>query len=246
MTLSEFLVKNMPESAEDAAARLVEHYSLGETIATLIANDPPAIGLFEDAVSVALAALAQDEGASSEEYDSVVSASVANYLCNDLYALIKKSATEGLSNSSRSSNHDGEKRPALLSSISVEQSKVDGQQLGLLIAMIVNGTLTTSMGKKILSIMHNEDSTSSPTDIAIANGWEVISDMDVLMKLCENIVHDPNNTKQLEQYKEGGKNTRKIEKFFVGKVMAHSNVNAHPEKLKQALACVLSREISDQ
>jgi aspartyl-tRNA(Asn)/glutamyl-tRNA(Gln) amidotransferase subunit B len=250
MSLSEFLTKNMPESAEDAMARLVEQYSLVESVAALIANDPPAIEFFEGAVSAARAeleadaiALQHDEvGGSSqvaEDDISVVSSLVANYLCNDLYALIKKSAVEGLSSSS---NDEDEKRAALLNSISVEQSTVNDKRLGSLIAMIVKGTITTSMAKKILTIMYNDDITSYPADIAMANGWEVISNMDILTQLCENVVYDPKNSKQLEQYKLGGKNTWKIEKFFVGKIMAQSEGNAHPEKMKKALACVLEKE----
>jgi len=216
----------------------------------LIANDPPAIEFFEGAVSAARAeleadaiALQHDEvGGSSqvaEDDISVVSSLVANYLCNDLYALIKKSAVEGLSSSS---NDEDEKRAALLNSISVEQSTVNDKRLGSLIAMIVRGTITTSMAKKILTIMYNDDITSYPADIAMANGWEVISNMDILTQLCENVVYDPKNSKQLEQYKLGGKNTWKIEKFFVGKIMAQSEGNAHPEKMKKALACVLEKE----
>jgi aspartyl-tRNA(Asn)/glutamyl-tRNA(Gln) amidotransferase subunit B len=250
MSLSEFLTKNKPESAEDATARLVEQYSLVESVAALIANDPPAIEFFEGAVSTARAELEADAialqhddvGGSSQVAEddniSVVSSLVANYLCNDLYALIKKSAVEGLS----SSNDEDEKRAALLNSISVEQSTVNDKRLGLLIAMIVKGTITTSMAKKILTIMYNDDITSYPADIAMANGWEVISNMDILTQLCENVVYDPKNSKQLEQYKLGGKNIWKIEKFFVGKIMAQSDGNAHPEKMKKALACVLEKE----
>ncbi|KAL7449713.1 hypothetical protein ACHAWC_002395, partial [Mediolabrus comicus] len=244
MSLSEFLMRNMPESAEDATARLVEQYCLSESVAALIANDPPAIEFFEGAVSAARAELEADAislqhdevGGSSQVAEddniSMVSSLVANYLCNDLYALIKKSAVEGLSSSS---NDEDEKRAALLNSISVEQSTVNDKRLGLLIAMIVKGTITTSMAKKILTIMYNDDITSYPADIAMANGWEVISNMDILTQLCENVVYDPKNSKQLEQYKLGGKNTWKIEKFFVGKIMAQSEGNAHPEKMKKAL-----------
>ena len=232
----------------------------------MVASDPPAIRLFEDAVAVAKAELLamqdeeEEEGASEsssssstttstleERYDSstgVVSSLVANYLCNDLYALIKKSAIEGLSRSGSGEDDVEEKRAALLNSISVEQSTVNGKRLGLLIALIVNGKLTTSMAKKILTIMYNEDLTSSPSDIATANRWEVISNMDQLTKLCETVIYNPKNTQQLEQYKLGGKNIWKIEKFFVGKVMAQSNGNAHPEKMRKALSCVLEKAVS--
>ena len=234
-SLEEFLERYMPESAEDATARLVNEYGLGERVALLIASDPPAIVLFEDAVSVAKAELVQE---GHDDDSGAVSALVANILCNDLYALIKKSAIE-------EAGDDEDKRASLLNSISADQSTVDSQRLGSLVAMIANESLTTSMGKKILTIMYKEELSSSPSDIATRNGWEVISDMDVLTQLCTDVVHDPKNAKQLEQYKQGGKNTWKIEKFFVGKIMAQSNGNAHPEKMKEALAIVLKKEGSN-
>jgi aspartyl-tRNA(Asn)/glutamyl-tRNA(Gln) amidotransferase subunit B len=65
--------------------------------------------------------------------------------------------------------------------------------------------------------------------------------MDELVQLCKSVVRDPNNSKQLEQYKQGGKNLWKLEKFFVGKIMGQSNGNAHPEKMKEALKLVLEQ-----
>ena len=234
-TVDEFLEQHMPESAEDATARLVKEYGLGESVAMLISSDPPAIQMFEDAVSIANAELLVSNDDITECDNSSIPTLVANFLCNDLYALIKKSAID-------EAGDDEDKRANLLNSVSVDQSTVDSQRLGLLISMIVNGTLTTSMAKKIHTIMYKDDLTSSPQDIATKNGWEVISDTDVLLQLCNDVVYDSKNSKQLQQYKQGGKNTWKIEKFFVGKIMAKSNGNAHPEKMKDALASVLEKE----
>ena len=61
------------------------------------------------------------------------------------------------------------------------------------------------------------------------------------MELCKSVVFDPKNVSQLEQYKGGGKKIWKIEKFWVGKIMAASKGNAHPERMKEALACVLEK-----
>ena len=105
--------------------------------------------------------------------------------------------------------------------------------------MVSSGKLTTSMAKKVLTTMYEDESSSHPKDIARANEWEVISDMETLIQLCEGVVFDPKNASQLEQYKLGGKKVWKLEKFFVGRVMAASRGNAHPELLKEALAKVL-------
>ena len=220
MSLEEFLEHNMPESPEEAKARLMKQYALTEDVAHVITEDPPAIALFEQAVATAMSEHVSTESDRSENLCLLATLS-ANWLCNDLFALVRNSAL----------NH----------SISVEYSTVDGKRLGALVALIANGTLTTTMAKKVLRIMFEEDSRSSPKDIAKLNGWQVIKDMDALVELCESEVLDPRHSPQLEQYKLGGKKTWKIEKFFVGKIMAASKGNAHPEKLKEALMCVLEK-----
>ena len=232
MTLKEFVEQHMPESPEVSKARLVNDYGLCEDVADVITGDPPAIALFEETVETAktyLAAVQRDEGIATDgRSDHLIPTLAANWLCNDLFALVKKSASDG----------DADEG-ALNNPISVEYSTVGGKRLGALVAMVANGSLTTSMAKKVLTIMFEEDLQSFPNDIAQANGWQVISDMDTLIELCEGVVFGTKNASQLEQYKLGGKFLWKIEKFFVGKIMAASKGNAHPELMKEALATVL-------
>ncbi|EED92169.1 glutamyl-trna amidotransferase, partial [Thalassiosira pseudonana CCMP1335] len=206
LSLLNYIEYIMPESQEEAAARLVKDYGLSEDVANVITGDPAAIAMLEETM----------DAAPTHIDDWTIPTMAANWLSNDVFALVKKT--------SNALNHP----------ISVEYSTVDGSRLGCLIAMIINGTLTSSMAKKILTIMYKEDLDSSPLDIANANGWRVISDMTTLLELCERVVLDPKNSKQLEQYKQGGK-IWKIEKFFVGKIMGASQGNAHPERMKEAL-----------
>ena len=224
MTLQQYIQRNMPEMPEEAAARLVTVYGLSEDAAGIISNDPPAVGFFEKAVY----------SARSEIVDGVDPASiptlVANWLCNDLYAMVRRKVLE-------SKNHPEE--DSAPEEITVELSSVDGNRLGQLVALIANETLTSSMAKRVLSTMFNEDSTSSPSDIATANGWRVITDMDTLVDLSRSVVFDPQNASQLRQFKDG-KKIWKIEKFYIGKIMAASKGNAHPELLKEALNTALS------
>jgi len=235
MSLEEYIDMHMPESAEDAKLRLVSEYGLTEDVAAVITGDPPAIALFELTVETAKSEL---ESTRSEEIDKAadmkkLSTLAANWLCNDLFALVKKSAVRDIDESSEGGlNH----------LISVEYSTVDGQRLGALIAMLVNDLLTTPMAKKVLAIMYDEEEIQShPKDIAKVNGWEVISDMETLIQLCQSVVLDSKNAGQLEQYKLGGKKVWKIEKFFVGKIMGASKGNAHPERMNEALSIVLSK-----
>ncbi|KAL7547747.1 hypothetical protein ACHAWF_011031, partial [Thalassiosira exigua] len=231
VSLEEFVNAHEPESLEDAMERLVEDYGLDGDVADVIAEDPSTIALFEDTVRAAREDLEKKGRAGADEFDSVPKLS-ANWLCNDLFALLKKSAAKGGSE---------EEEGPLDDPTSAESSPVDGSRLGALVAMVAEGSLTPSMAKKVLAVMFRDDPRSFPAAIADANGWKVISDAEVLTALCERVVRDPKNASQLEQYRQGGKKVWKIQKFFAGRVMAESGGNAHPERMREALAAVLAR-----
>ena len=89
--------------------------------------------------------------------------------------------------------------------------------------------------------MYNEELETEPLAIAEANGWKLISDPVALKALCKNVLTHEKNRKQLEQYKQGGKHVRKMQKFFKGKIMAESKGNAHPELMANALQDVLEQ-----
>ena len=245
MSLEEYISDIMPESLEEAAERLRKDYALSDEIIGVVTRDPPAIALLDESIDIARNELStllkggDEQGELKVQLDSIPTLA-ANLLCNDLFALVRRSALEGKDNTS-DNNNDDELSGILNHPISVEFSTVGGGRLGSLIGMIAQGSITTSMAKKILTIMYKDDLTSTPQEIATANKFKVISNVDELIQLCESVVLDQENANQLEQYKLGGKNVWKIEKFFVGKIMGQSSGNAHPEKMKEALALVLAR-----
>ena len=276
--IQDYIDRYMPESIESTKLRLVNDYSLTEDVAHIITSDPPAIILFEEAVTFAKSEL-RSMNENIDDDDKVLQSlptMVANCLCNDLYALIKKSAVVKCSSSSNAAAAGGEgvnddynidnggnvTTSTLDHPISVEYTSIDGHRLGALVAMVANGMLTSSMAKKVLAVMYDDDGqagmegkeeeskTSSslrsgyshPNDIANKYGWRIISVWDTLVQLCDGVVNDPQHLAQLEQYKMGDERKRwKIDKFYVGKIMAASNGNAHPERMKEALAFVLNK-----
>lgn len=248
MTLEEYISDIMPESLEEAAARLSKDYGLSEEVISVIISDTPAIDLLDDAVHAArkefhkIMDVVEGNDKLRDRMDSIPTLT-ANLLCNDLFALVKRSALAGIESSSLGDSED-DSQSTLNHPISVEFSKVNGERLGALVSMLVDESITTSMAKKILAIMYNDDETTTPQQIAEVNKFRVIADMDELVALCESVVLDQKNANQLEQYRLGGKNMWKIEKFFVGKIMGNSGGNAHPEKMKEALALVLKRVLS--
>ncbi len=240
-SLEEYVDKlrmDLGESPEDAASRLVQDYGVSTDVAGVITGDPRAILLFEDTVKYAKSELISLNKSDADGKGEVVivdsnalSIMAANWMCNDLFALVKASTSDGGKSQS----------PESL----VDYSNIDGQRLGALIAMVAHGSLTSSMAKKVLSIMFIEGKQDHPKDIVMANGWQVIYDKETLIQLCNSVVFDPKNSSQLDQYKTGEEGKKwKIEKYFAGKIMAASRGNAHPKLMKESLSLVMKKVCS--
>ena len=213
-----FLEKNLPELPEQATLRLMEEYGLSEDVALVITGDPPAVAMYEEAYNTAREALGDSAPKKLNE-------TVANWLCNDLFALVKESGA------------------AVDEDSTVQYSHVDGTQLGELVVLMTEGTVSTTMGKKILSVMYSDEIGKSPRQIAEERNWKVITDLDELRAICLEVLEE--HESQLEQYKKGGKYVRKMKKFFLGKAMAHSRGNADPELLNDALEEILYKRAPD-
>jgi aspartyl-tRNA(Asn)/glutamyl-tRNA(Gln) amidotransferase subunit B len=212
LSVDDFLATRMRELPEANVARLKNDFGLPEDVAIVITGDPPAIAFYEEAVRVAQHAL----GGGSRK----VGKTVSNWLCNDLFGLVKEAAEDE-------------------ELASVQHSAVSPSQLGELVVLLEEGTVSTPMGKKLLIAMYKEDIGKSPREIADERDWKVISDLDQLKSICRAVVNDIVNMAQVEQYKTGGREAQRIKKFFVGKVMAASRGNAHPELLQDALNEIL-------
>jgi len=227
MTLDEYLCKYLPESPDMAMKRLGVEYALDDKVAAVLTTEPEIVRMYEDTVRVAAEEIGTggSDGKNSKEYRRIAS-SVSNWLCNDLFALWKAEEGNG-------------------SIVSAETSPVDASRLGSLVAAMHDNTLSTPMGKKVLSVMYNEEPSLGPREIAEFKGWRVITDMEELQKLCRDIICEKSNEKQLEQYKSGGRNVKKMSKFFLGKIMAASRGNAHPGLAAEALDHVLDEVAPD-
>ena len=229
-TLVDFIDDKLPELPEDTILRLIDGYGISESAALVIAADRPAISFFEEAVKQCVDNLVVQD----ESVIKMIPVNVSNWLCNDLFALLKESA---LSKGSSQSDSDGkeESDDILNHPISIEYSKVNAHRFGLLIAMVTNEVVSTKQAKRLLEVMYKEDQVSEPKSIADERGWKLITDPIELKELCRKTILNPQNQKQLDQYNKGGKHAQKMKKFFIGKIMAASEGNAHPELLQNAL-----------
>eukprot|EP00553_Chaetoceros_curvisetus_P011852 CAMPEP_0204639156 /NCGR_PEP_ID=MMETSP0717-20131115/41937_1 /ASSEMBLY_ACC=CAM_ASM_000666 /TAXON_ID=230516 /ORGANISM="Chaetoceros curvisetus" /LENGTH=277 /DNA_ID=CAMNT_0051659157 /DNA_START=94 /DNA_END=927 /DNA_ORIENTATION=+ len=228
--LEQFLEAKLPELPEAALVRLMNQYGISEASSLILTSDRPAISFFEEAVRLLIDELGESI---NEETKRQVPIVISNWLCNDLFALIKESATtkdgppEGIDTA--------ESQSSLNHPISVKYSHVDAVRFSSLITLILKGVVSTTQAKKLLQVMYKDDHESLPMSIAEVKGWKLITNPVELRELCRSVVTDERQAKQLEQYRKGGKHVRKMIKFFKGKIMAESKGNAHPEGMAQAL-----------
>jgi aspartyl-tRNA(Asn)/glutamyl-tRNA(Gln) amidotransferase subunit B len=218
MSLEAFIATRMPTLPDEIIHQLMTEYGLSEEIAMILCGDPKTVTFYKDAVRVA----EQGLGGRTKE----LSKTVSNWICNDLFSLVKES-------------EDDEELP------SMKYSTVTASQLGELIILLEKGTITTPMGKRILASMFHEEIGKMPKDIAKEKGFKVITEMDTLRQLCRQVVMDAKYSEQIRQYKSGGKAVYRIKQFFVGKLMSISKGNVHPELVQDALDEILKEVASD-
>jgi aspartyl-tRNA(Asn)/glutamyl-tRNA(Gln) amidotransferase subunit B len=218
VTVEAFLEEKLPELPDEARKRLVEEYNLSEYLANVVTGDLPAIKLLDDAIEAACQSM-------DEQHYKRIPDAVANFLCNEVFALVRERQNE--------QKHDGTDGDDSAKSYSV----ISGTQLGELVVLKEEGNISNTMAKQILQILYNEEPGKSPRQIADERGFRLITDKDTLAQFCRQAIEA--NPAELEKYKQGGKFARKMIKFFVGKSMAASRGNAHPERLSEVLEEVL-------
>lgn len=192
-------------------------YGLSDYVASVLAGDPPSIALYDEAVKVARQIV-------SDDHRKIVPNAVAKFLCNDLFSLIREQSEKDHAQFGDDNSQ-------------TTYSTVDGQQLGELVGLQLEGSISSTMAAKILAVLFKEEIGRNPSDVANERGYKLISDPEVLRDICRETIS--NFPKQLDDYKKGGKFVQKMKKFFVGKAMALSKGNAHPERLHEALGDVL-------
>jgi len=235
---TDFILQKLPELPEQVITRFINQYGLKEDVAcVLVSNHPPleTIDFYEAAVKHCVEDLQHEENSPSKKESRDVGPSVANWLCNDLFALLKES----------SSSHDNADPQ---SKHKPQYSAISPMQFGSLVAMTLDETVSVRAGKNILSILFtNADITQNPRQVAEQRGWKLLKDSIQLRQICNDVLL--NNQKQLFQYVDAvrearktgipNKSVSKIEKFLLGKALAVSQGNAHPDLLLSELRQLL-------
>ena len=113
-----------------------------------------------------------------------------------------------------------------------EQSPVSAARLAGLLARIVDGSLSSKMGKQVFEALWNGDESA---DAVIERlGLKQVSDTGALAAVVDEIIAA--NPKQVEQYRGGND---KLLQFFVGQAMKATKGQANPAQLNELLKAKL-------
>jgi len=119
-------------------------------------------------------------------------------------------------------------------SLAIENSPVDAQTLGSLVAKIADDTISGKGAKEILDYMMEHESRDIEA-IIDELGLAQVSDDGAILAIIDEIL--ASNPDKIEQYK-GGK--EKLFGFFVGQTMKASKGSANPQKVNELLKQRLS------
>lgn len=109
-----------------------------------------------------------------------------------------------------------------------EKMPIRPEALAELLEMISKGTISNSMGSKVIEIMFDE--AKSPADIVRERGMAQVSDAGAIREMCEQVIAE--NPKIVDDYR-GGKG--KAITALVGQVMKMSRGKANPAMVNQLL-----------
>merc|ERR1712238_43475 len=239
-----FLDEHLPELPDDARQRLIDNYGLSEYLASVLTGDPPAIKFFDESVHEAKQQLTRNKNNShyGDREKRIIPETVANLLCNELFALVREFEMQRLIKEGLLDDGGGGGGG---DSSSIRFSRVTGSQLGEVVVLLLEGSISNTMAKQLLRALYTdaiEKSTTliiSPRILARELGFQLITDPEKLAVLCREVISD--STNEMNRYKLGGKFAKKITKYLVGKAMGMSRGNAHPERLQEVLVEILEK-----
>jgi aspartyl-tRNA(Asn)/glutamyl-tRNA(Gln) amidotransferase subunit B len=166
---------------------------------------------------------------------------VANLICNDLFAVIHP--TDVIAGRLDSSQDEDPRKASA--------PPIAPAQLAEVVSMLLEETISTSMAKKLVSSIVASNATAasslSPRRLAEERGWQLVADREALSRICRRVLQDhPQQTAEYydndggsDDARQQNKNRQRLTKLFMGKAMAASGGNAHPERLQEVLRDVL-------
>ncbi len=114
-------------------------------------------------------------------------------------------------------------------SINFDNNPISAENIGELISLIKDNTISGKIAKDVLDFMMEEPS-KKPSEIVEEKGLKQVTDTGAIEKVIDEVI--ANNQKQYEQYKGGAE---KLFGFFVGQVMKATQGKANPAAVNELL-----------
>jgi len=111
----------------------------------------------------------------------------------------------------------------------IADSPVSAAQLGSLIDLIKNGTISGKIAKDVFALIFEGEETGDPADIVEKRGLKQVTDTGAIEKVVDDIIAA--NPKQVEQVKDKPKTMG----WFVGQVMKAMQGKANPQAVNEIL-----------
>jgi len=118
------------------------------------------------------------------------------------------------------------------SDLDIEQSPVSAEQLGGMIARIMDNTISGKIAKMVFEAMAAGE--GSADQIIESKGLKQVTDTGAIEAMLDEVLAA--NTEQVEQYRASDENKRsKMFGFFVGQAMKASKGKANPQQVNELL-----------
>jgi len=111
----------------------------------------------------------------------------------------------------------------------ISDSPISADQLGKMIDLIKDGTISGKIAKDVFALMFEGEETGDPADIVEKRGMKQVTDTGAIEAVVDEIIAA--NPKQVEQVKEKPKTMG----WFVGQVMQKTGGKANPQAVNEIL-----------
>lgn len=203
------LAADLPELPDEKKMRFMKQYGLSGYVADVLVADREAADFFEAANGKALLTVQPAVGpvpaliASGGIDNLELAAATANAVTNELFGRLNK---EGRT---------------------VENSPVSAEQLGTIVGLTANDTISGKIAKDLFEIVWNEG--GDPRAIVEARGMRQVTDLSAIEKLVDVIVAaNPDKVAQT-------RTNPKLLGWFVGQIMKASGGKANPQSVNELL-----------
>jgi aspartyl-tRNA(Asn)/glutamyl-tRNA(Gln) amidotransferase subunit B len=220
--LVEELQKDLPELPDEKRARFIRDYGLTPYQADVICADRDTAEFVEKALKsavrftqpsspISLGAVQEGGSVSSlpPEKFSSISSSTASLTTNDLFGRLNAAGRD------------------------IRSSPISAEQLGQIVSLIADGTISSKIAKDVFEIVWNEG--GDPRTIVEQRGLKQVTDVGAIEKIVDDIV--ANNPDKVADAKANPKAIG----WFVGQVMKASGGKANPQTVNELLKRRLAR-----